>query len=48
MKELFKRLEAIFTAVTFTEAGELEKARQYFADLISLSSEYIPAREGDS
>ncbi len=48
MKELLSKLEAIFTAVAFTEAGELEKARQYFADLISLSPEYAPAREGDS
>ncbi len=48
MKELLRRLDAIFTAVTFTEAGELDKARQYLADLISLSPEYVPAREGDS
>ncbi len=59
MKELLSKLEAIFTAVTFTEAGELEKARQCMAGVITLSpacglGEVIPGPrmplvpEGDS
>ncbi|MDA8106774.1 MAG: hypothetical protein M0Z71_15530 [Nitrospiraceae bacterium] len=37
MKEFLKKLEAVFTAVAFTEAGELEKARQCIAGVIALS-----------
>ncbi|MDA8241539.1 MAG: hypothetical protein M0Z67_14380 [Nitrospiraceae bacterium] len=59
MKEFLKRLETIFTAVAFTEAGELEKASQCMAHAVALSpacgqGEIIPGQrmplvpEGDS
>ena len=59
MKEFLKKLESVFTAVAFTEAGELEKARQCIAHVVALSpacgqGEIIPGRlmplvpEGDS
>ena len=37
MKEFLKKMETVFTAVAFTEAGELEKARQCMAGVIALS-----------
>ncbi len=42
MKEFLRRLETLFTAVAFTEAGELEKARQCVAGLITLSPACVP------
>ena len=59
MKEFLKKLETLFAAVAFTEAGKLEKARQCMTGFVALSSvcapvEVIPGRsmpllpEGDS
>lgn len=53
MKEFLKKLEAVFTAVAFTDAGELEKARQCMSPACG-QGEIIPGRlmplvpEGDS
>jgi hypothetical protein len=42
MKKFLKRLDAVFTAVAFTEAGELEKARQYIVGFIAASPACVP------